>query len=111
MVIAWHDAAFTLPDAVLTPEIMRNVLAKFNLQHQLKDTWTQDEQKILEKLFFANEEEMKGTSFENAIDKNEGMVNQQEEIMDQINKSRIDMKDAGEASSSARKIIKDNKQI
>lgn len=22
MVIAWHDAAFTLPDAVLTPEIM-----------------------------------------------------------------------------------------
>jgi hypothetical protein len=39
------------------------------------------------------------------------MVNQQEEIMDQINKSRIDMKDAGEASSSARKIIKDNKQI
>lgn len=40
MVIAWHDAAFTLPDAVLTPEIMRNVLSKFHLQHQLKDTWT-----------------------------------------------------------------------
>lgn len=23
MVIAWHDAAFTLPDAVLTPDLMR----------------------------------------------------------------------------------------
>lgn len=43
MVIAWHDAAFALPDAVLNPDIMRNVLAKFKLQHQLKDTWTADE--------------------------------------------------------------------
>lgn len=31
MVIAWHDAAFTLPDAVLTPEIMEKVLSKFHL--------------------------------------------------------------------------------
>ena len=31
MVIAWHDAAFALPDAVLTPEIMRDVLSKFHL--------------------------------------------------------------------------------
>jgi len=31
MVVAWHDAAFTLPDAVLTPTVMRNVLHKFHL--------------------------------------------------------------------------------
>lgn len=31
MVIAWHDAAFTLPDAVLTPNLMRKVLGKFHL--------------------------------------------------------------------------------
>jgi hypothetical protein len=31
MVVAWHDAAFTLPEAVLTPEIITNVLHKFNL--------------------------------------------------------------------------------
>lgn len=29
MVIAWHDAAFTLPDPVLTPDLMRKVLKKF----------------------------------------------------------------------------------
>lgn len=31
MVIAWHDAAFTLPDAVLTPDLMEKVLGKFHL--------------------------------------------------------------------------------
>lgn len=29
MVIAWHDAAFAMPDAVLTPEIIFSVLEKF----------------------------------------------------------------------------------
>jgi hypothetical protein len=56
MVIAWHDAAFTLPDAALSPEIMTKVLAKFHLQHKLKDTWTSDESKLLEKLFFQEED-------------------------------------------------------
>lgn len=31
MVIAWHDAAFTLPDAVLAPDLMLKVLGKFHL--------------------------------------------------------------------------------
>jgi len=52
MVIAWHDAAFTLPDAVLTPAVMQKVLAKFHLQHKLKETWTVDESKLLEKMLF-----------------------------------------------------------
>jgi hypothetical protein len=43
MVIAWHDAAFAMPDAVLTPEIIFSVLEKFELQHKLKDTWNVDE--------------------------------------------------------------------
>lgn len=33
MVVAWHDAAFTLPDAVLTPELMDKVLKRFIIQH------------------------------------------------------------------------------
>jgi hypothetical protein len=41
---------------------------------------------------------MKGSStVDTYASKNEDMLNQQEEIMDQINKSRIDMKDAGDA--------------
>jgi hypothetical protein len=31
MVVAWHDAAFTLPDPVLTPEVMAKILHKFHL--------------------------------------------------------------------------------
>lgn len=40
MVVAWHDAAFALPDPVLSPELMNKILKKFQLQHQLKSTWT-----------------------------------------------------------------------
>jgi len=31
MVVAWHDAAFTLPEPILTPDIMRKILNKFHL--------------------------------------------------------------------------------
>lgn len=50
MVVAWHDAAFTLPEAVLTPEVMHNVMHKFHLQHKLKQTWTKQEAMLMEKL-------------------------------------------------------------
>lgn len=43
MVIAWHDAAFAMPDAVLGPELMQRILEKFHLQHKLKETWTKQE--------------------------------------------------------------------
>lgn len=49
MVVAWHDAAFTLPDATLRPDVMETVLNKFKLQHKLKDTWTKQEALIMEK--------------------------------------------------------------
>lgn len=29
MVVAWHDAAFAQPSAVLTPDLMRKILSKF----------------------------------------------------------------------------------
>jgi len=56
MVIAWHDAAFTLPDPVLTPELMEKVLHKFQLQHKLKETWTAEEKLLMEKMIFADDE-------------------------------------------------------
>ena len=50
MAVAWHDAAFTTVDLVLTPTIMKRVLEKFKLQHQLKSTWTRDEALIYGKM-------------------------------------------------------------
>mmetsp|Transcript_23127 Transcript_23127/g.35831 ORF Transcript_23127/g.35831 Transcript_23127/m.35831 type:complete len:84 (+) Transcript_23127:273-524(+) len=61
MVVAWHDAAFTLPDPVLTPDLMTSVLKKFQLQHQLKDTWTSEESKLMEKMIFQDESSLTGT--------------------------------------------------
>ena len=61
MVVAWHDAAFTTPDAVLNPEIMRRVLSKFQLQHKLKGTWSKEESMIFEKLLFSGEDNLKGS--------------------------------------------------
>ena len=50
MVVAWHDAAFTTPDLLLTPEILDRVLEKFKLQHKLKSTWTKQEAMLYEKM-------------------------------------------------------------
>ena len=61
MVIAWHDAAFTLPDPVLTPELMERVLHKFELQHKLKETWTSEETLLMEKMIFSDENALTGS--------------------------------------------------
>ena len=55
MVVAWHDAAFTLPEPILSPEIMNKILKKFHLQHKLKKTWTKDEGFVLSKLLNLDE--------------------------------------------------------
>ena len=55
MVVAWHDAAFTLPDPVLTPEIMDRILEKFKLQQKLKDTWSRDEANLYGKMLTLDE--------------------------------------------------------
>jgi len=77
MVVAWHDAAFTLPEPILTPEIMRKILHKFHLQHELKKTWTKEEAMIFEKMFF-EEEMMKGSKVEE--EKDAEMLKDQERI-------------------------------
>ena len=57
MVIAWHDAAFTLPDPVLSPELMNRVLEKFHLQHKLKENWTDESNlRMMEKMIFLDQE-------------------------------------------------------
>ena len=71
MVVAWHDAAFTLPEPILTPDIMKKVLGKFHLQHKLKKTWTKDESLILSKLL-SLDEDMEGTAKE--VEKDSEMV-------------------------------------
>jgi ATPase family AAA domain-containing protein 3A/B len=58
MVIAWHDAAFTLPEPVLTPDLMRRVLKKFQLQHALKSTWSKEEAAMMEKMLYLDSSRM-----------------------------------------------------
>lgn len=50
MVVAWHDAAFATPDAVLTPEVMERILSKFKQQHKLKKNWSKEEARLYEKM-------------------------------------------------------------
>jgi ATPase family AAA domain-containing protein 3A/B len=50
MVVAWHDAAFSKPDPVLTPELMDEILVRFKEQHAQKAKWTKSEGKLLEKM-------------------------------------------------------------
>lgn len=94
MVISWHDAAFTLPDPVLTPELMLRVLNKFQLQHKLKETWTAEEKLLYEKMNFADEEAMTGSQHAQpqSDEFHSHMKEEQEKIMNEINEGRADMK-------------------
>lgn len=96
MVVAWHDAAFTLPDAILTPEVIDAVLHKFKLQHKLKATWTKDEAMIFEKMF-ALEEMTEGSA--KVEKKDESMVKDQEKIMEEIERDRMRMREMREAET------------
>jgi hypothetical protein len=92
MVVAWHDAAFTLPDAVLTPDIMRKILNKFHLQHKLKKTWTKEESLVFEKMLFLDEEAHKGTAAANKDYKDPEMLKEQEKLMKDIEEERLKIK-------------------
>lgn len=92
MVVAWHDAAFARPDAVLTRELMLGVLDKFKLQHKLKDTWTEAEARIFGKISdMTTETTVKAGSKANNTGKDSEMLRRQEEIMSEINKGRSSM--------------------
>ena len=49
MVVALHDAAFALPDPVLTPDLIRKMLLKFKDMHNVRQNWTRKESE-----FFSN---------------------------------------------------------
>jgi hypothetical protein len=90
MVVAWHDAAFTLPEPILTPEIMRKILHKFHLQHKLKKTWTKEESLVFEKMLFLDEEKHKGTATQEA--KDQDMLKEQERLTKEIEEERMKLK-------------------
>ena len=92
MVIAWHDAAFTLPEPILTPEVMRKVLRKFQLQHQLKQTWSKEEARMYEKLLYLEENKEARAAGEQQP-RDEADVKKQEEITRAIEEERLKMKE------------------
>ena len=74
MVIAWHDAAFTLPDPVLSPDLMYRILNKFLLQHELKHTWTESEKEIFGKLIGDDTIDIRGSKSGEPAQKNDDML-------------------------------------
>ena len=89
MVVAWHDSAFAKPDAILTRPLMLKVLEKFKMQHKLKETWTESEARIFGKILTVDTDTMTGTG--KSGKKDADMVKRQQELMGQINESRLDI--------------------
>lgn len=89
MVIAWHDAAFTLPEPILTPDLMRKVLKKFHLQHELKQTWSKEEALLMEKMLFVDEEKLLGKTKE----RDPEAVAAQQKLTKQIEEERMKLKE------------------
>ena len=91
MVIAWHDAAFTLPDPVLSPELMTRVLEKFHLQHKLKENWTDESNlRMMEKMIFLDQE---AEDVEASKSNSEAKQKKTEELLNKIDKERLAVKD------------------
>jgi len=91
MVIAWHDAAFTLPDPVLSPELMTRVLEKFHLQHKLKENWTDESNlRMMEKMIFLDQE---AEDIETSKSNSEAKQKKTEELLNKIDKERLAVKD------------------
>ena len=98
MVISWHDAAFTLPEPILTPELMFKVLKKFKLQHELKQTWSKEDVALMEKmdeselLKYMNQHKPQHTDEESTKERSPEALKQQQDMMDRINAERMEMK-------------------
>jgi len=98
MVISWHDAAFTLPEPILTPELMFKVLKKFKLQHELKQTWSKEDVALMEKMDeielnkYMSQHKPQHDYEEPTNERSPEAVRQQQEMMDRINAERMDMK-------------------
>ena len=100
MAVAWHDAAFTTSDLVLTPDIMMRVLKKFQLQHKLKSTWTKDEAQIFGKLTEL-QDGMEGSDVAKQPDQSRDK--ESEELLEQISGQRLKLKDIREKTKTAKK--------
>ena len=97
MVVAWHDAAFTTPDLLLTPEILDRILEKFQLQHQLKSTWTRSEALMYEKMIDIDSS-MVGSQQEDAKSARD---KESEDLLEKISGQRIALKDLREGTKQA----------
>lgn len=108
MVVAWHDAAFTLPDATLRPDVMKDVLHKFRLQHKLKDTWTQAEAMLMTKNIDLGS--IKAGSAEVTIDATEDQQNDKvKDIEAEIEKDRVRMRNRVEKQTDDEQAAQDKK--
>ena len=96
MVVAWHDAAFTTPELVLTPEMMDRILEKFKLQHRLKDTWTRSEALLYEKMIDLDES-MAGKNSPST-----GHNSEAESLLESIDDQRMKLKDMREADDETK---------
>lgn len=101
MVIAWHDAAFTLPEPILTPELMMKVLKKFHLQHELKKTWSKEESAMMEKMLFMDQGKMEAEIERMSKDLHKSVrdpeaVAAAEKLAKEIEAERISMKEMRE---------------
>ena len=95
MVVAFHDAAFTLPEPILSPSLMEKILKKFHIQHDLKKTWTKQEAQIFEKLLQFDQEGGDLSTLTGSVEeqiKDEDMVKMQEELQKKMDQSRLDIK-------------------
>ena len=98
MVVAWHDAAFTTPDLLLTPEILDRILRKFQLQQKLKTTWTRSEALIYEKMITLDDSM---TGHQTVEVKADGSG---DDILEQISDERIKMKEMRERTEAETKL-------
>ena len=97
MVVAWHDAAFTTPELVLTPEMMDRILEKFKLQHRLKDTWSRSEAALYEKMIDLDESMTGG---QRSQGQTATQASESDDLLDQISKERMKLKDMREGAGN-----------
>ncbi len=98
MVVAWHDAAFTTADLLLTPDILDRILEKFKLQHKLKSTWTRSEALIYEKMIDLDDSSV-GQKETDSSSK-EDVDKQSKQILDEISGQRMKLKEMREGKTS-----------
>ena len=100
MVVAWHDAAFTTTELLLTEEILDRILEKFKLQHKLKSTWTRSEALVFEKMIDLDDSIVGHRTDQ---DQNQNQSNlEQDDLLEQISGQRMKLKQMREGGDSSK---------